>query len=286
MEFRRVGVDARALRDYAALMQTCFPHAAKFDETYLGWLYRDNPEGQAIGFDAVDAGRLAAHYVCLPTRVLLGGVVMNALLSLNTATHPEYQGKGLFTRLAEMTYAAGAVEGFGAVYGVANAGSTPGFIRKLGFQLVGPLRACIGIGSLDVDFDKTGSAQFARTWSAASLQWRCANPANPVSCQTEKGHALFHAPAKGKLLQVCAELPAAAVHDLPQVKAHNELWAPPVRLFLGQVPAGACRFTTYIDIPQRLRPSPLNFIYRPLSRSTQTLEREHIHFSFMDFDAY
>ena len=50
------------------------------------------------------ASELAAHYVVLPIRAAVGGQPVAAALSLNTATHPDYQRRGLFVRLAEATY--------------------------------------------------------------------------------------------------------------------------------------------------------------------------------------
>jgi GNAT superfamily N-acetyltransferase len=283
MEFRRVGVEPKALSGYEALMRACFPQARKYSGDYLGWLYRDNPEGLALGFDALDGDRLAAHYVCIPVKAAIGGQTVTALLSLNTATDPAYQGRGLFTRLAEMTYRAAAEEGFDAVYGVANASSTPGFVRKLGFQLVEPLQARIGIGALDLDLDTAREAQFERAWSAASLKWRCDNPANPVFYRKSGERVQFHAAAKGMLLPAYAELSARGVPDAAKDAAS---FLSVCRLFIGLAPNDACRFRNYAAIPQRFRPSPLNFIYRSLSRRIETLEQGHLSFSFLDFDAY
>src|SRR5205814_9366938 len=102
----------------------------------LAWRYRDNPAGQVVGADAWDGARLAAHYVTCPLEARIDGAVVKGLLSLNTATHPDYQGRGLFTTLAEAAYAQGAAAGYGFVIGVANAYSTPGFVRRLAFQHV------------------------------------------------------------------------------------------------------------------------------------------------------
>src|SRR5690349_12069268 len=134
LSFAPIRTDAAALAQYGALFQACFPMTDKFTPRYLQWLYVDNPDGKAVGYDAWDGERLAAHYVCIPARAWVEGAQVPVLLSLNTATHPDYQGKGLFTKLASMTFEAGAAQGFDGVYGVANANSTPGFVRKLGFQ--------------------------------------------------------------------------------------------------------------------------------------------------------
>lgn len=283
ISFSPVRVDAASLVRYEALFTACFSKQEKFSPTSLAWLYADNPDGSVVGFDAYDGDVLAAHYVCIPASIRLNGKVEKTLLSLNTATHPAYQGKGMFTKLAEMTYRAGADLGYGSVYGVANANSTPGFIRKLGFQLVQPLHAKIGCGSLGVDkVVAARQAQFERVWSAESLAWRCANPTNSIHGRQTSQHGLaLHADAFGKLVPAYAELPL-----LSGFQADAPAFFSPLRLFLGLVPHGAGGLARYAEIPQRMRPSPLNLIFRSLTATPVKLEAGHIAFSFLDFDAY
>lgn len=284
INFSPIKFDENSLFEYASLFSVCFQKSNKYNLDYLRWLYCENPAGFAVGFDAWDGEKLAAHYVCVPVYAVVGGQAVKVLLSLNTATHPAYQGKGLFTKLAEMTYVAGAEQGFDSVYGIANANSTPGFIRKLGFQLIEPLAARFGIGSLHIDYEIAASkAQFERVWSPICLDWRCSNPGNTIYRRMHGGLVQFHAAAFGKLLPVYAELSSQRVMDIGKSAWR---YLPPGRLFLGLAPEGACKFQQYFDIPQRLRPSPLNFIYRSLSAKVPKLEKGQVSLSFLDFDAY
>ena len=282
MRFIPIGADHAALKRYQSLFESCFSGLPKFLPDSLKWLYEANPDGQAVGFDAFEGDELAAHYVCVPATIRVNGSVERTLLSLNTATHPRYQGKGLFTKLAEMTYSAGSEQGFGSVYGVANANSTPGFVRKLGFQLVEPLRAMVGIGRLKIDFDAiSANAQFVRAWAPDTLAWRCANPANGVRHCVGSGIAGFQARTMSNYLPAYAELPAELGTGIP-VQASMS----PLRLYLGLIPDGACLYKRYFDIPDRLRPSPLNLIFRDLMSGGRCLEKGRVSFSFLDFDAY
>ena len=154
----------------ADLMHTVFPTGMHMPPEYLRWQYQANPAGPAVGFNAFAGSELAAHYVTLPLVAHLEGSLRKGLMSLNTATHPSHQGKGLFTRLAEATYAEAAQRGYEFVVGVANANSTPGFIRKLRFQLVSPLEVHLGLGpgrARGVD-----SAGFRIQWTEELLRWR------------------------------------------------------------------------------------------------------------------
>lgn len=283
MRFAPVSFDPAAMTAYCALFAACFPGTDKFTRAYLDWLYLANPDGPALGFDAWDGERLAAHYVCVPARAQVNGAAARVLLSLNTATHPQYQGKGLFTKLAEMTYQAGAALGVDGVYGVANANSTPGFVRKLGFQLVRPLEARVGLGALRHTAPAPHALSFQRNWSDAAIGWRCANPLNPVHVRRRGARWLFHANAFGAALPAVAELAADGLAPAPARAA-----APlsPLRLFIGLLPDRSASYWNYPSIPQRLRPSPLNLIYRALAPRATALDAALIEFSFLDFDAY
>lgn len=284
MRFAPVQLDDATLARYGTLFSACFPGTDKFTPDYLAWLYVANPDGKAVGFDAWDGERLAAHYVCVPARAWVEGSEVPVLLSLNTATHPEYQGKGLFTQLAAMTYEAGAAQGFDGVYGVANANSTPGFVRKLGFQLVRPLEARVGLGPLRHRARPAArELSFERSWSAGSLAWRCANPHNRVFTRSGDGRCQFHAAAFGHKLPAYAELHSGAL-ALPAQAGAPAL--SPLRLFIGLSPDAAASYWNYASIPMRLRPSPLNLIYRSFSPRVAALDPGRIQFSFLDFDAY
>ncbi|MDB5963239.1 MAG: family N-acetyltransferase [Massilia sp.] len=281
MHFFPIKFDQTSLTQYSQLFLECFPGAgARFTPAYLEWLYVANPDGQALGFDAYEGDELAAHYVCVPARARVQGEEVSVLLSLNTATRPRYQGKGLFTKLAAMTYEAGSIGGYDGVYGVANANSTPGFTRKLGFQLVRPLDALVGVGRLGTALaGSTQSSSFERLWRPESLAWRCANPVSPVQSRTNGALTQLFAPAL-PLASAYAEL-AIVPPALPRGAPRS-----PVRLFLGLVPDALRGFGSYASIPARLRPSPLNLIYRSFTPRVTSLDPSAINFSFIDFDAY
>ncbi|MBD8881285.1 GNAT family N-acetyltransferase [Rhodanobacter sp. 7MK24] len=282
-EFQESQCTDEALERYAALFSLCFPGANHLTPAYLRWLYRDNPCGRVVGMDALADGTLAAHYVCVPTAINLQGVEMKALLSLNTATHPSYQGRGLFTKLAELTYDLGRRMGFSSVYGVANANSTPGFLRKLGFQHVASLDARIGLGRpANIDWDRVEKdAEFSRKWSPDQLRWRMRNPANPLGLSRlgAEGSA-FYAKTDRRGVIVWGEV-SQVLDGIAETRPNVFL----PRLSLGLYPHGAATRRFSVDIPGWARPSPLNFIYRSL-RDDHRINPHAVNFSFMDFDAY
>jgi len=285
MRFAPVQHDPATIARYGALFAACFPGVDKFTPAYLDWLYLANPDGQAVGYDAWDGETLAAHYVCIPARAWVEGREATVLLSLNTATHPDYQGKGLFTRLAAMTFEAGAAAGYDGVYGVANANSTPGFVRKLGFQLVRPLEARVGLGALrHGPRPAPQTLSFERSWSEAALAWRCANPHNAVARRDGAARRQFHAAAMGSHLPAYAELGPAP--STAAATGGERRMLSPLRLFIGLAPDASANYWNYASIPMKLRPSPLNLIYRSFTERVSALDPSRIQFSFLDFDAY
>lgn len=277
LQIAKSGAGPDQLSAYAALLSEVFEAGPKFQPPSIAWRYRDNPAGPVVGADAWAGTRLAAHYVTCPTATQVEGVAMRGLLSLNTATHPDFQGQGLFTRLAEAAYADGAAQGFDFVVGVANANSTPGFTRKLGFQLVAPLEA--GILPRTPRAFAERPVQYAADWTPELLAWRLANPA-----------ARYRRAVLGELSAVWADT------HLPFVRCAAFL--PGRRVEGGGAPLGASLFIGLeprldlvrhglVPLPQRFRPSPLNLIYRPLSaRAPKTLDPAAVSLSFLDFDPY
>ncbi|MBT9160328.1 MAG: hypothetical protein DDT26_01605 [Dehalococcoidia bacterium] len=286
MEFRESSSEPQMLRHYASLFQTCFPTATHLDVRYLEWLYTKNPSGTVIGMDAWEGDRLAAHYVCVPGAAMLDGKRARVLLSLNTATHPDFQGKGIFTKLADATYCAGAERGFSAVYGVANANSTPGFVRKLGFSLIAPLDAKVGVGRIDshTPSEWMTRSSFYRAWDATALRWRCSNPSRPYTLHRVSDDVLGASAATGKpLLCAWAELPPSCTEDF------NRLARPPwsLRLNLGLHPRISKRTSSgWFDVPSRMRSSPLNLILRNLSDKPFAVEASNVIIGQLDFDAF
>jgi len=271
---RPLETDADALEAYRALLGVT---TAPCELSYLQWLYRDNPCGQVVGFNAYAGDELAAHYATIPVEATLDGAPARGLLSLNTATHPTHQGKGLFTRLAERTYARASELGYEFVVGVANANSTPGFTRKLGFQLVTPLDVLIGIGGFAAGHEDVG---FALAWTEPALRWRMRRPgARYVATAGEPAIVYARAHRLG-ILAYLARVPRPLVAELPRVRQTR-----PFRMWIGIDPH-LRRRGVLAPLPDRLKPSPLNLIFRDLTARQRRLSRDAARFTLLDFDAY
>jgi GNAT superfamily N-acetyltransferase len=279
LAIRPAGTAPSQLQAYSGLLNAVFDSTA-FSPEALAWRYRDNPAGAVVGADAWDGERLAAHYVTCPLEARIDGQVVRGLLSLNTATHPDYQGRGLFTRLAEAAYAQGTQAGYDFVIGVANANSTPGFLRKLAFQNVGRLHAGV-LARLPGGFSNA-PLQYEGAWRGELLSWRLANP-----------NGRYVIARRGALLGVWARthLPfvrcAAFLADQEQ-SARTAAGAPlAATLFIGLEPRMDLGRHGFLPVPERFRPSPLNLIWRSIgANAPAALRPDAAALNFLDFDPY
>ncbi len=279
LAIRPAGTAPEQLAAYARLLTDVFG-GDKFTEAAIAWRYRDNPAGMVVGADAWDGERLAAHYVTCPLEAKVGGRVVKGLLSLNTATHPDYQGRGLFTKLAEHAYGLGRDAGYGFVIGVANANSTPGFLRKLAFQHVERLHAGI-LGRLPRRLAETPVA-FEGHWRDELLAWRLANPTGRYAAARTGGVLGVWAQTHLPFVQCAAFVPDDGQALGPRVGTPLA-----ATLFIGLEPRISLPGQWFWKIPERFRPSPLNLIWRPLAADMpRELDPRAVALNFLDFDPY
>ena len=103
-------------------------------EEYWRWRYQDNPDiNENLINLAWDGGILAGHYALSSVKLYVNNTQLNAALSMTTMTNPKYQGKGLFTTLADGLLGSSSLD---VVFGVPNEHSIRGFINRLGFKLI------------------------------------------------------------------------------------------------------------------------------------------------------
>jgi GNAT superfamily N-acetyltransferase len=94
--------DFADLDQYSEIFEACFGRTV--GRRYFEWKYRQCPTGQVVAFQATHRGRVAAWYGLLPEQWTIGGAERLVYQSMDTMTHPDYQRRGLFSKLARMTY--------------------------------------------------------------------------------------------------------------------------------------------------------------------------------------
>ncbi len=285
-DVRPVVNDRAEMATLSGLFRTVWPQNTIARPECLDWLYFQNPRGAIIGFNAWHGSTLAAHYVVAPIAAEYRGREVPAALSLNTATHPNYQRRGLFVRLAEATYARARELGAHHVIGVANDNSTPGCVRNLKFQNVGPLQVRVGIGLPSAVADTTPpGTSWRRPWSAEDLAWRLKNPGRRYTWQRAANRVAVLAPT-GKV-GIQAVLKVASDATLAGIIRSATPGATPLgpRMWMG-LSRRIKPAPTSMDLPKALRIRPLNLIFLPLQDDDATIEASTTEFEALDFDAY
>lgn len=273
--YRLLQPETLQVKEILSLMNSVFERKTKFTEPFLRWQYLDNPNGPVVGYNAyAEDGTLAAHYATVPILMHLGGRTVKGLLSLNTATHPNHRGKKLFTCLAEKTFEYAKDSGYSFIIGVANANSTHGFLKHLGFSFVAPLKVKVGVGE---PFRDAIPDEMNRVfYDKAMLKWRLACPEFRYSSIGRSiygsiGVPLFHT-AVGKL-------PDGISKDQLGLPKAFDIFNLYVGLGLKKIPG------IYVDLPKFIKRSPFNLIFKDLTGGQlPVLTQDNTFFQLLDFD--
>jgi Acetyltransferase (GNAT) domain len=297
----------------ATLLADVFPGTRLARADYLEWLYEKSPFGPVVETNLDDDRGRIGHYALVPIALTQDGVPQQGALSLNTAVHERARGGGTFVRLASETFSEAKKRGISTVVGVANANSTPGFVRRLDFELVGPLPVNVLLPSLartqgirsawtnQTAFSTGGIAAnlepllaapaigCTRVWTAETLRWRLARPGAryalhrsgevlAVSCLDRR-----YGVRVAILLKVFASSTVSSGVRRGLVAAACRFHRAPLALHVGINDLVDFRG---IPLPGRLRDSPLNLIYRSLEDQDYARPVSIVRFEFLDFDAY
>jgi GNAT superfamily N-acetyltransferase len=108
---------------------------ARFDVLFA-WKHERNPFGASPMWVACDGDRIVGFRVLMRWQFERGGHRFDAVRAVDTATHPEYQGRGIFTRLTLHALDDLRAAGVDFVFNTPNEQSRPGYL-KMGWSVVG-----------------------------------------------------------------------------------------------------------------------------------------------------
>jgi hypothetical protein len=126
------------------------------------WAYLDNPNGEPVVTLCYEKDRLVGHYAIVPMPLSCKNLHKRSYVSMTTMVAESHRKFGLFTQLAKECYGIATDNGVDFVFGFPNSQSTPGFRKRLNWNLPESdyvatidktkLLAAAKVGS----FDKTG----------------------------------------------------------------------------------------------------------------------------------
>jgi GNAT superfamily N-acetyltransferase len=133
--------DEAAILELAAASLGWMPDAVHAE--FFRWKHAQNPFGASPRWVAIAGDRVVGFRTFLrwefetPT-----GDVVRAVRAVDTATHPEFQGRGVFTRLTLYGLDQLRHEGVDLVFNTPNVQSRPGYL-KMGWQVAGRVPVAI-----------------------------------------------------------------------------------------------------------------------------------------------
>lgn len=276
--FRLLTLGDEEFDEMSRLLRLVFPSANHLTPRYLRWQYAGNPDGRAVGCNAYWRGRLVGHMAATPMAGMLEGESRGGLFLMNGAVHPEHRGRRLQSGISASIFEEAASLGYAYCFGTGNRYSTGPLLTR--FRLLKPLDARIGLG-LPRRSSSPRTPSFERVWSEAAMRWRLANPEREYWISRERRRTLVTAPSGVPGI-------AAILDDRPGEAAEptRRRVPGPLRLWLGLDPQVLWARSAFVAIPEALRPSPLNLVFKDLTGGNHLPDPEGVLFRAIDFDAY
>ena len=262
------------LTAYSRLLTEVFTKTNKFTLDFLKWQYAQNPNGEVVATDAFFEGELVAHHATMPVSYMVFGKQVKALLAINNVTHPAHQGRGLFTKLGHATFEEAKNLGYAFVISANNANSTYGYMNKFGFRSISPLEVKVGCGKI---IPSHQNSLVYSNWDDESFKWRFQNPSAVYFRDNLALMSKTFIPGVYAQLKICTDDDFKAV-NLNHSKAYLNTW---VGLAKDKKVNGC-----FMNLPDKLKPSPLNLLFKDLQGNIPLFDKDQICFELADLDAF
>lgn len=111
---------------------------------FFAWKHERNPFGPSLALVAEADDRIVGFRTFMRWRFVRNDRAVRAVRAVDTATHPAYQGRGIFTQLTRAALEAAAEHDVDLVFNTPNSQSLPGY-RKMGWSPVGEVPIAIRV---------------------------------------------------------------------------------------------------------------------------------------------
>ena len=267
------------LKNYDDLYLRCFRNH-QLNTDYLDWLYNKNPDGKFIGIDCFDGKKLIGQVGGIPFEFLWNNKKLKILISINVCVDKNYRGNSLFSKMAKKLEIYAKEINFDGIIAIGNNSATPAWIKSIGLINNGKLDAFFGLGGItesNLNLNKD-EYNFYSIWNNKKINWRINNPKNKTFTINNKIKSIY---AITKYPFIKAYAPLIFYEGEIQLNSYenkNYLF-----VFLGKI--GSLKSKNIIKIPEILKPSPLNFLYK-FFNIKNNLQKNEVFFTFLDFDAF
>lgn len=265
--------------DYLHLYKKCFE---KYDRSisYLNWLYSQNPKGNFTGIDAFDDDKLIGQIGGIPLNFKFFNKPIKTLVSINICIEKKYRGGRVFFNLAKMLEKHLIENDFELLIGIANKVATPAWIRSINLKYLCQLKTFCGFYDFSKSNPSINDYNLFVEWTEELIKWRCLNPHNKTMISNYKNKNLIYAETKLPFVNVYS--PFEFETEDKSYKKKN--YGFHLKFFVGLSNEINQKFL-FRKIPEVLKPSPLNFLYKFLNKQ-YNLNQNEVFLSFLDFDAF
>ena len=137
------------------------------NEQLFRWKHLANPFGPSPMWIATAGDRIVGFRAMMPWRFKKkDGSSMRAVRAVDTATHPDFQRRGIFSALNTLAVEALTADGVDFVFNTPNADSLPGYVKQ-GWVDLGPVPLMARPAGLGGLIDMTSARARATKWSGA-----------------------------------------------------------------------------------------------------------------------
>ena len=281
IKFNRSNINK--INEYVKLYRRCFSdYPINKNELYFEWLYKNNPLGEFIGIDAFDEDKKLeiGQVGGIPYEFNHMGKKIKILQSINVCVDKNYRGKKLFTEMANRLEVYAKEQGYSYIIAIANKLATPAWQQSISMKFLSKLDVLFGYGDLGINDLKLDEEIFRSIWNKDRINWRRNNPYNKVFIHKKKKIKLV-SPSVLSIFDIFSYIEDKNCQlDFDK----NRINILP-NLFIGLTPEGGNK-NFFLRIPEFLKPSPLNFLYKDIGKNNIILDKKKCFFTYLDFDAY
>lgn len=266
------------LSDYLHLYKTCFPGFKK-DIEYFKWLYQDNPMGNYIGIDAFDGDKLIGQIGGIPFDFKFCNNNIKTLVPINICIDKSYRRGRVFHNLSSNFEKILIDSDYDLLIAIGNKIATPLWIRALKLKSLGQLKSYVGIPNFSNKEIILKNYNLFMDWQNDTIRWRCSNPINKTQLIKTHNKKIVYAKTNFPMIKAYTPFPFEVEYDTKDTEKNFTL-----KTYIGFCNEVNESFL-FRKIPQILKPSPLNFLYKFFKKDYVLREKE-VFFSFLDFDAF
>lgn len=137
-------------------------------EAFYRWKHEQNPFGKSKILVATEGRSIVGLRTFMKWKWVSGNQIISAVRAVDTATHPDFQGRGIFKKITLQAVEECKKEGIGLVFNTPNPISKQGYL-KMGWEEAGRLPLLFGLGSLFPRwYDALSCDQISNDFSVAS----------------------------------------------------------------------------------------------------------------------